>query len=284
MLASHSHALVRTSLGNLSAFMQALQTGYAVYLNLRHRKRGHIFQGPFKDRLVQEDLYLLKLSRYIHLNPVKTRRHRDEPLREAVAALRAYLWSSYRGYVRLEKRREWIEYAALEAQVAAWCGKRRGAYRKYVESGLVETDEELAEALRPGSWAVGAREFVEEVRSRYRKESERGVRRAEDVSGRHEVDPVPAPLVLEALLHELDLGEAELRQRRGGGLYRGLAARLLVKHSAMRQREVAHLLGVGTGAAISIRIREAEKALEADPSLRRKIQRAGKRLESAARL
>ena len=51
--------------------MQRLLTAYALYVRYKHRRPGHIFQGRFKAKLVEDDAYLLAVTRYIHLNPVK---------------------------------------------------------------------------------------------------------------------------------------------------------------------------------------------------------------------
>ena len=51
--------------------MRRLLTGYAVSFNRRHRRHGHLFQNRYKSILCQEDLYLLELVRYIHLNPLR---------------------------------------------------------------------------------------------------------------------------------------------------------------------------------------------------------------------
>ena len=85
--------------------MQGVLTGYGVYYNLRHRSHGHVTQGRYGARLVEGNEYLLKLSRYVHLNPVKIGAVRSKPLAERLEMLRAYPWSSYRGYVGLAARR-----------------------------------------------------------------------------------------------------------------------------------------------------------------------------------
>jgi hypothetical protein len=51
--------------------MQQLLTGYAVSYNHRHRRRGHLFQNRYKSILCQQEVYLLELVRYIHLNPLR---------------------------------------------------------------------------------------------------------------------------------------------------------------------------------------------------------------------
>ena len=109
---NHAHLLCETPQANLSAFMHKLQTAYTVYYNLRHRRSGHLMQGRFGAEPVAGDDptsprlrragYLLKLSRYIHLNPVFVRGIKNLPMKDRLQHLRAYRWSSYRGYAGLE--------------------------------------------------------------------------------------------------------------------------------------------------------------------------------------
>ncbi len=68
---NHVHLLCRTPRANLSRFMQRVLSSYALYSRYKHRRPGHLFQGRFKAKLVEDDVYLLAVTRYIHLNPVK---------------------------------------------------------------------------------------------------------------------------------------------------------------------------------------------------------------------
>jgi len=70
LMPNHFHLLLETPGGDLSAGMARLLTGYAVYFNRRSQRVGHLTQGRYKAQLVEGTDYLLKLSRYIHLNPV----------------------------------------------------------------------------------------------------------------------------------------------------------------------------------------------------------------------
>ena len=273
LLPNHFHLLIQTPRGNMSAFMQALQTRYGVFFNRRHRKSGHVFQGPYKGVLVEEDEYLLKLSRYIHLNPVRTKRFKGKPKGEVVRALRAYRWSSYRAYAGLARREKWMCHESLESQVLSRFGKGRGTYRRYVESGLAESEAEWRELLAVGGMAVGSAEFLEEVRDRYQALREGSGRKAEDVSLRNERRAVPAEEVIRVVCEVFGFERGELLRRRGGAPYRGMAARMLVRYGGLTQRQAAAYLGVCTGAAISIRIREAERRLETDGAWRRKDAR-----------
>ena len=73
LMPNHIHLLVETPRGNLSKFMQRLGTAYAMYYRYKHHSPGHCLQGRFKSKLVGEDDYLLGVSRYIHLNPLRVR-------------------------------------------------------------------------------------------------------------------------------------------------------------------------------------------------------------------
>jgi len=71
LMPNHFHLLVRTALQPLSENMRKLMTGYAINFNRRHKRYGHLFQNQFKSIVCEEEAYLLELTRYIHLNPLR---------------------------------------------------------------------------------------------------------------------------------------------------------------------------------------------------------------------
>ena len=74
--------------------------------NIRHNRHGHLFDGRLKSKLVDGDEYLLALSRYVHLNPVKVMKMRNKPLEEKLLYLQHYMWSSYAGYIDKNKQKK----------------------------------------------------------------------------------------------------------------------------------------------------------------------------------
>ena len=70
-LPNHAHFLVTSQLGNLSRAMHWFGTCRAQSFNRRHERSGHLFQGRFGSRLVEDDQYFLELVRYVPLNPVR---------------------------------------------------------------------------------------------------------------------------------------------------------------------------------------------------------------------
>ena len=73
LMSNHVHLVLETPRANLGRFMHRWQTAYTVYFNRRHRRVGHLVQGRYGAWLVERDAYLLRLSRYVHLNPVFVR-------------------------------------------------------------------------------------------------------------------------------------------------------------------------------------------------------------------
>jgi len=71
LMGNHYHVLLKTGEGNLSKAMQWLGTTYTRKFNNRHDRSGHLFQGRYKSFLVENETYLLRLSCYIHRNPLR---------------------------------------------------------------------------------------------------------------------------------------------------------------------------------------------------------------------
>lgn len=71
IMPNHFHLTVQPRLPNLSVMLHRLHSRYAQWWNRRHDHVGHVFQGRFKDQIVQHERYLLCLCRYVARNPVR---------------------------------------------------------------------------------------------------------------------------------------------------------------------------------------------------------------------
>ena len=91
LMPNHIHLLARQNEDSPpSKFISSLHTSYSMIFNKKYDSVGHLFQGRFKQKIIQNDEYMLGLIAYIHLNPVKDRLCRFP---------KEYMWSSYREYV-----------------------------------------------------------------------------------------------------------------------------------------------------------------------------------------
>ena len=71
LMPSHYHLLIQATTDNIAHAMQLFGISYTKSINKHYNRVGSLFQGSFRKKLVDTDSYLLHLSRYIHLNPVK---------------------------------------------------------------------------------------------------------------------------------------------------------------------------------------------------------------------
>ena len=72
----------------ISKFMYSIFNGYSKAFNKMYNRKGTLFQGRFQSKLVDENSYLIHLTRYIHRNPVD----REKPL---VDRLEDWPYSNY---------------------------------------------------------------------------------------------------------------------------------------------------------------------------------------------
>jgi REP element-mobilizing transposase RayT len=162
LMDNHVHLLVRTPRANLSRFMQRLLTAYALYARYKHRRPGHQLQGRFKAKLVEDDVYLQAVTRYIHLNPVKIAACGRLDRRARLRCLEAYRWSSYPGYVDGKQAQEFLSYDVLKDYGRQLAAARRH-YRAYTHACLLEDDRPLLEAMAASRYAIGRSRFVEQT-------------------------------------------------------------------------------------------------------------------------
>lgn len=100
LMDNHYHLFLQTPAANLHEAMQSFQSQYARFINLRYARVGPLFQGRYKNRLVDTDAYSLTLARYLHRNPVEA---------GMVSSIEQYPWSSYRCYVGLYPVWPWLD-------------------------------------------------------------------------------------------------------------------------------------------------------------------------------
>ena len=273
LMNNHVHLLVETPQANISRFMQSLMTAYTMYFNKRHRRVGHLLQGRFGGKPVEGDEYLLKLSRYVHLNPVHVGEIERKPLKEQVRYLRGYRWSSYPAYAGRARAIEGLEMGPVLSQLPGQKGRRPSAYRKFVESGLGRTDEEVRKLLKGASEGIGGEGFLRKIRE-IGEGKVRTLKRPEDTTFRKQARAVLPKTVLETVARVLGVPVAEIGRRSKGQPARGMAAMLMSRHSGLTQREVARELGLKWGSAVSWQVRQTDRRVRADKDLRRKLELA----------
>ena len=73
IMPTHIHFLLTPLKANgISIYMKNLLNSYTRYFNTKNKRKGPLWQGRFKDVLVENSEQLLHLTRYIHLNPTSS--------------------------------------------------------------------------------------------------------------------------------------------------------------------------------------------------------------------
>lgn len=154
LMDNHYHLLLKTIDANLSKAMQWFGTAYTRKFNLNNQTSGHLFQGRFKSIIVENDAYLMRLSCYIHRNPLRA---------GIVERLADFPWSSYLYYAYQKKPPEWLKTKTILNQVSGDNPKR--AYRIKVQN---YSDEKVSiwEDVKHGL-IYGGQEFIEDIKARF---------------------------------------------------------------------------------------------------------------------
>jgi putative transposase len=171
LMGNHYHLIAETRRANLGRWMHWLTTAYTVYFNRRRRQVGHLFQGRYKSIVVEAEGYLLSLSRYVHLNPVRGKViGRGDPV-ERRKRLRSWRWSSYRGYSGLAKPEPWVTRERVLGEIGGAARERRLRYRRFVEEGLLREIESPLEAVQ---WqtALGRKNFLQRLKDHVEKKAQ----------------------------------------------------------------------------------------------------------------
>lgn len=107
VMPNHYHVTLCPTRPNLSEAIRRINSTYAQWWNNRHERVGHVFQGRFKDQIVERDEYLLVLCRYVALNPVRAglSEHPED-----------WEWSSYAATVGLRPLRPFVAASSVLRQ------------------------------------------------------------------------------------------------------------------------------------------------------------------------
>lgn len=68
LMDNHVHIFINPNGSDISKFMHCLNSAYVSYFNKRYERCGHLFQGRFASRIVEDDIYAVVLLAYIHNN------------------------------------------------------------------------------------------------------------------------------------------------------------------------------------------------------------------------
>jgi putative transposase len=229
LMDNHYHLILETPKGNLLKVMHGINGRYTGYFNRKYGRVGHLFQGRYRGIIIDKDSYLIPLSRYVHLNPVRAR---------VVERPEHYRWSSYRGYIGREKESEWIEYSWVLSQFGQERNGARRKYKKYTEETLKMKVEHPLEKLH-GRVILGGEEFIDRVKEMFKGK----VLNQEIIERRRLENHLTLDGVLKRISRGLRVDEDSIRSK-GGGANTARKVAIYFLRSGIRVLVMSKLLGI----------------------------------------
>jgi len=262
LMTNHFHLAIETPEPTLSVGMKWLNQNYAQWINKRHGRVGHLFQGRFKSCLIEKETYLLEVMRYIALNPVRA---------HMVQRPQDYRWSSYRAKIGLEPAPAWLAPQWTLAQFGTDPVNQKNEYRKFVEAGAkIERNplDDLVGQLFLGtqSWITRMRALIDE------KPRDREHPAGQRYAGRPDANTIVKTV------GEVFVDTPDHIRNSHGGVERMVVAWLGCYEGMARLGSIATALRLRSTSRVSELIRECERQLKRDPLLRVGIDACVERL------
>ena len=274
LMPNHFHLLVQTPQANLSEFMRHFLVTYTVRFNRRNGRTGHVFQGRFKSLLIDEDEYLLPLSRYIHLNPIRTGRFKNADFQTKSEYLKTYPWSSFAGYCYLRKRNKYIDYGwFLNTYFGEDTVKGRLRCRQYVYRAIEGQVENPFENVVHQS-ILGSQDFVDWARQKLPQKGQREVPSLKKLQHDISVERIIAGVAEAANVTVDDLRDRKTKLK----ALRQMAIELSYRYSNCKQREIGMIFGVDYSTVSQNRVRLKTK-LKSNRKLEKQFHRISKHID-----
>jgi REP element-mobilizing transposase RayT len=257
LMNNHYHLLIETPNANISKVMHYVNGSYTNYVNRKRDRSGHLFQGRYKAIVIERDSYLLELSRYLHLNPVRAK---------MVRRPEEYPYSSYESYIT--RKEEQFVYRDLIWEMIS--SDRRYAprsYREFVEKAI---DDDLENPLKNvyAGVILGGSRFIKDVLGSLKEE----IFQREEVSHRRELQVAwSADEVIAAVASHFKVSRNEVLQENKE--YRSIALYLIKRCTDMTNRRIGEIFGAMSASGVAKANQRFGKKLERDNSLRKRVEK-----------
>jgi len=231
LMDNHYHVLLETPKANLVRVMHGLNSRYTGYFNKKYSRSGHLFQGRYKAIIVEKERYLVELSRYIHLNPIRAGMAESPEI---------YQWSSYIGFINKKKVLRWIEYKWILSSFSIVDTKSRRKYKEFVSNGVKkELENPMNNVI--GQIVLGGEDLLEKVRKLASKED----KLAEEIVERKKLISYPSVnRLIEIVCLELGVTEQNIKKKlRKENTARNIAIFIIRKYSGKTNKEIGEIFG-----------------------------------------
>jgi len=270
LMPNHFHLYLKTNEANLSDFMLRLSTAYSVWYNWRHLHSGHVFQGRYKAPVVESSRYGLAVSRYLHLNPIRTQPMVGNPIEVLQKYLCNYTWSSYRALIGLDKPESWLIIKDTLDQFGKTRKMQHINYGTYVEEGLSSEIENPFEHVIAQS-VLGSKEYLEKISRKLQSE---GIGDKQATGAKNTVTAVEFSTILETVSATYAIPIEEIQKKRGTSEARQVTLWLAANYcrGKMTLVDIGREMGGITNSAILRAIKRLEAKAKHDRKIRQRLK------------
>lgn len=234
LMDNHFHLLLETPAGNLSRAMHYLNTSYSNWFKSKNQIIGSIFQGRYKSILIEKETYLLVLSAYIHLNPVRAR---------LVNSPERYRWSSFKEYIRNDSTTSLV----FTDDILKMFSDDSERYREFVYNYIVKDNEIKKEDIRGKHSILGGKKFRAEVFKKINSSCEESsIRELPDLKGLSRLNKNE---IMKIILKTFRIKEEELLIKKRNNCHRKLYLFGLKRYTDLSIKDIAGLCEIDYAAA-----------------------------------
>ena len=257
LMDNHYHLLIETPQANLSKIMHYINGFYTGYINVKRKRSGHLFQGRYKSILIDKDNYLLELSRYIHLNPVR---------KKMVEKPEDYIYSSYTAYISQEQY-EIVYQDLILGMISKEKKEAKRRYKDFVDKAIISESKNPLKNVYGGT-ILGDKKFVKESLSQLKDKD----LQKKDISYRRVMQGVYEPgEIIDSVSKYFKIPQYEILGNKKRE-YRNIAIYLIKKYSALTNYQISQLFTDINYSTVAKAYQRFKKKVEEDQLLKKKVE------------
>lgn len=158
LMDNHTHLIIEPTTPNtLSKIVQSITLSHIRLYHSKYSSSGHLWQGRFKNPIIQTDEYLLQCLKYIELNPLRA---------NVVTSPENYNWSSYKFHAFGKDEDNLLDKDPAYLSLASTDPARQKAYQDFI---ALEQDESIVEQIRKtitSDSILGSDGFIDSLREK----------------------------------------------------------------------------------------------------------------------
>jgi REP element-mobilizing transposase RayT len=250
LMSNHYHLLIETTQANISKIMHYVNGSYTTYYNIKRHRCGHLFQGRYKSIVVDKDSYLLELSRYIHLNPVRAKIVQI-PEKHKWSSCNAYLAKKADNYIDKDRVKNNIDMNEIQ-------------YRKFVYDGINNKINPFSQVY--AGFLLGSSKFIKE-----KLHDLKGKIESKDFSYRKDLSvPVDKEELIYAVAKACNKNPEDLCKKNRALPERKIAIYLLKRLTQLTNSEIGEKFGI-TFSAVSKAAKDVDSLMQQDSKVKQLV-------------